>query len=58
MQTLPRRQIDAALRTAAARGFNPYDSHTVQAKVFANKWRMDTGRTLRSEFVANRELSK
>lgn len=46
--------IARAMRAAAAKGFNPYDSHEVQSREWKNKWsRREDYRALRD---AKREL--
>lgn len=50
------RRLKAALRAAAVSGFDPYDSHAVQSKVWERKQRDYMRR--RSEFWANQEMRK
>lgn len=58
--------IQAAMRAAATRGFDPLNSHAVQAEMLQRYWRMNEGRVQfraeeqrrhRSEARANQELS-
>lgn len=58
--------IQAAMRAAATRGYDPLNSHTVQSEMLKRHWKMDAGRRSyreqeqerhRSEAFANQELS-
>jgi hypothetical protein len=58
--------IQAAMRAAATRGFDPRNSHEVQAEMLQRHWKMDSGRRAyrkaeqerhRSESWANQGLS-
>lgn len=59
--------IQSAMRAAATRGFDPMNSHTVQAEMLQRHWKMDAGREAhraaeqrrhRSEARANQELAE
>lgn len=60
--------IRAAMREAATRGVDPYNSHEVQSRILERRWRMEAGRRkaierearreARSEAVANQWLSQ
>ncbi len=50
--------ITRAMRAAAQQGFNPYDSHAVQSKVWESKWdRRERYRAEREAKLATRWLS-
>lgn len=57
-------KIRAAMRHAASVGFNPYNSHEVQARVMERRWKMEAGarkareRQERSEAAANAWLAR
>lgn len=56
--------IRAAMREAATRGVDPYNSHEVQSRILERRWRMESGRRkkmerdARSEAAANQWLSR
>ena len=56
-------KIRAAMRHAASVGFDPMNSHDVQARVMERRWKMESGarkqreREARSEAAANRWLA-
>jgi len=58
MKTEDRNLVTRALRAAATKGFNPYDSHEVQSREWKNKWeRRERYRAERDAKLATRWLS-
>lgn len=57
-------KIRAAMRQAATQGFDPRNSHEVQARVMERRWKMESGmrkereRRERSEAIANAWLAQ
>lgn len=57
-------KIRAAMRHAASQGFDPYNSHEVQARVMERRWKMEAGarkareRQEKSEAIANAWLAQ
>jgi hypothetical protein len=58
MKTEDRTLIERALRAAIKQGFDPYNSHAVQSKVWEDKWaRRERYRAEREAKLATRWLS-
>lgn len=66
MMRINLKTIKTAMRAAATRGYDPLNSHEVQAEMLQRHWKMDIGRAVyrqeeqerhRSEAWANQGLS-